>query len=148
MHEILDTPRGERVKRSLASTLKVLEAQLAALDRDVGSAASGSLTWRTAEDLPTSILGIGDVTARKLNAGLAELDRLGRHRIAALVGIARIDIYGGLCRGRRVIAGGRGAMRSALFMATLKTIHRNAAIRDHDSSLVAPGRAKQLAIVA
>ncbi len=80
--------RSRRVQKSLAATLKVLEAQLAALDRDIDGAVRGSPAWREADDLLTSVPGVGDVTSRTLIADLPELGQIGRRRIAATVGVA------------------------------------------------------------
>jgi transposase len=83
--------RGKRVQRSLAATLKVIEAQIAALDRDIDDAVRGSPAWLAAEDLLISVPGVGDITARTLIAELPELGRLDRRRIAALVGVAPVN---------------------------------------------------------
>ncbi len=140
--------RGKRVQKSLAATLKLLETQLAALDRDIGDAVRGSPAWRAAEDLLTSVPGVGNVTARTLIAELPELGHLDRRRIAALVGVAPINRDSGQWRGHRAIAGGRVAVRNTLFMATLTAIRWNPAIRAHYARLVAAGRPKKLAVVA
>jgi transposase len=140
--------RGKRVQRSLAATLRVLEAQLAALDRDIGDSVRGSPVWRAAEDLLTSVPGVGGITAHTLIAELPELGRLDRRRIAALVGVAPLNRDSGAWRGHRAIAGGRAAVRNTLFMATLTAIRWNPAIRAHYTRLVAAGRPKKLAIVA
>jgi len=107
-----------------------------------------SPVWRAAEDLLTSVPGVGDVTARTLIADLPELGRLDRRRIAALVGVAPLNRDSGQWRGHRAIAGGRTAVRNTLFMATLTAIRWNPAIRAHYTRLVAAGRPKKLAIVA
>ena len=140
--------RARRVQRSLAATLKVLEAQLAALDRDIDGTVRGSPAWRAAEDLLTSVPGIGDLTARTLIAELPELGHLDRRRIAALVGVAPVNRDSGQWRGHRAIAGGRAAVRNTLFMATLSAIRWNPVIRDHYARLAEAGRPKKLAIIA
>lgn len=140
--------RGKRVHKSLAAVLKLLEAELAALDRDLDGAVRASPVWRAAEDLLTSVPGVGDITARTLIADLPELGRLGRRRIAAMVGVAPINHDSGAWRGHRAIAGGRVAVRNILFMATLTAIRWNAPIRAHYLRLVDRGRPKKLAIVA
>ena len=140
--------RARRVKKSLAATLKVLEAQLAALDRDIDGAVRGSPAWRDADDLLTSVPGVGDVTARTLIAELPELGQLDRRRIAALVGVAPVNRDSGQWRGHRAIAGGRVGVRNTLFMATLSAIRWNPVIRGHYLRLVEAGRPKKLAIIA
>src|SRR3954451_20967439 len=75
------------------------------------SARRSSPVWREAEALLKSVPGIGDVTARTLLAELPELATIGRHQLAALVGVAPINRDSGLMRGRRTIAGGRTSVR-------------------------------------
>lgn len=140
--------RAARIQRSLKATLKVLEAQLAAIDRDIDDSVRGSPVWRAAEELLTSVPGIGDVTARTLIAELPELGRLGRRRIAALVGVAPVNRDSGQWRGHRAIAGGRPGVRRTLFMATLAAVRWNPVLRAMYQRLVARGRPKKVALVA
>lgn len=118
--------RGPKARRTLEATSKTLEAQLAELDREIDGMVRGSSAWRAADDLPTSVPGIGGVTARTLIAELPELGRLDRRRIAALLGIAPINRDSGQMRGSRAIAGGTTTLRNALFMATLNAIIKTA----------------------
>ena len=71
----------------------------AALHREINDQVRGSPAWREAEDLLTSVPGVGPITARTLIAELPELGRIARRRIAALVGIAPINRNGGASRG-------------------------------------------------
>lgn len=80
--------RGRPVRKRLAAILKALEAQRAALDRDIDTTLRGSPVWQATENLLTSVPGVGDITARTLIAELPELGVLDRRRIAALVGAA------------------------------------------------------------
>lgn len=137
-----------RVRRTIETTRKILEAQLAALDKDIDDAVRGSPVWRAADDLLTSVPGIGAITARTLIADLPELGRLDRRRIAALVGVAPINRDSGQMRGHRAIAGGRTAVRNVLYMATLVATRWNPVIKAHYARIVQAGRPKKLAIVA
>jgi transposase len=89
-----------------------------------------------------------EFTARTLIADLPELGSLDRRRIAALAGIAPINRDSGQMRGRRTIAGGRTAVRNALYMAALNAIQRNPVIKAHYAALVARGCPKKVALVA
>ncbi len=140
--------RSPRVQRTIRATSKTLEAQLAELDRDINDTVRGSPVWRDADDLLTSVPGVGDVTARTLIADLPELGQLDRRRIAALVGVAPVNRNSGHMRGRRTIAGGRTVVRDALYMATLSATRWNPVIRQHYESLVGRGRPKKVALVA
>jgi transposase len=140
--------RTPKVRRTLEATLKTLEAQLTELDREIDGAVRGSPAWRAADDLLTSVPGIGNITARTLIAELPELGRLDRRRIAALVGVAPFNRDSGQMRGHRTIAGGRTAVRNVLFMATLTAIRWNPVIKAHYAQLTERGRPKKVAIIA
>lgn len=140
--------RDPRVRSSIDATLKILAAQLAGLDHDIDATVKGSPVWRAMDDLLTSVPGVGEITARTLIAGLPELGKLDRRRIAALVGVAPVNCDSGQMRGRPSVAGGRGDVRSVLFMATLVAARWNPVIRQHYQALVARGRPKKVALVA
>ena len=140
--------RNPRVQRMLKATLKTLSAQLTELDHDIDDTVRRSPIWRAADDLLTSVPGIGDVTAHTLIADLPELGQLDRRRVAALVGVAPINRDSGQMRGKRTIAGGRVEVRNALYMATLAAIRWNPVINKHYHGLVDRGRPKKVALVA
>jgi transposase len=140
--------RNPRVQRTLKATLETLEAQLAELDRDIDDTIKRSPVWRAADDLLTSVPGVGDVTAHTLIADLPELGQLDRRRIAALVGVAPINRDSGQMRGKRTIAGGRADVRNALYMAALSAVRWNPVISKQYRSFVERGRPKKVALVA
>ena len=140
--------RNARVQRMLRTTVNALTAQLAELDRDIDDTIKRSPVWRAADNLLTSVPGIGDVTAHTLIADLPELGQLDRRRLAALVGVAPINRDSGQMRGKRTIAGGRTEVRNTLYMATLSAIRWNPVISRHYKSLVERGRPKKVALVA
>ena len=140
--------RNARVQRRLRSTLKTLQAQRVELDHDLDDTIKRSPVWRAADDLLTSVPGVGDVTAHTLIADLPELGQLNRRRIAALVGVAPINRDAGQMRGKPTIAGGRTDIRNAPYMATLAATRWNPVIRAHHKSLIERGRPKKVALVA
>jgi transposase len=140
--------RSPQVLRGLDRTLAALQAALSELDREIDNTVRGSPAWRAAEDLLTSVPGIGDITARTLIADLPELGRLDRRRIAALVGVAPVNRDSGSLRGHKAIAGGRTGVRKVLYMATLSAIRWNPIIKDHYRQLVERGRPKKVALIA
>jgi transposase len=144
----LHQARNPDIQRLLRATLRVLKTQLAELDHHVDDIVRRSPVWRAADDLLTSVPGVGDITSHTLIANLPELGQLDRRRIAALVGVAPLNRDSGQMRGRRTIAGGRTAVRNALYMATLSAIRWNPVISKHYQSLVDRGRPKKVALVA
>jgi transposase len=143
-----DQAVDKQLTRRLERHIGFLEKELAELDSDIGQAIKASPVWCETEALLKSVPGIGDVTARTLLAQLPELGTIGRHQIAALVGIAPINRDSGLMRGRRSIAGGRTSVRGVLYMAALTAIRRRSPFRPFYDRLTQRGRPKKVALVA
>ena len=77
---------------------------------------------RRKRDVITSVPGVSDGTANQLIADLPELGRLGRQRIAKLVGVAPLADDSGPRKGARHIRGGRRPVRNALYMAAFNAM--------------------------
>lgn len=137
-----------RVQQRIARHLKVLEQELAELDRDLGQLLRQSPLWREQEDLLRSVPGIGPTLAATLLAQLPELGSLGRRQIAALAGVAPLNRDSGTLRGKRTTWGGRASLRAALYMATLAATRWNPAIRAFYLRLCGTGKAKKVALTA
>jgi transposase len=140
--------RAAQLQHRIAGHVAWLRQALGELDRDIAQLIRSSPVWRAQETLLTSMPGIGDVTAQALIADLPELGQLDRRRIAALVGLAPFNRDSGQWRGRRMIGGGRPAVRRALYMATIVAIPYNPAIAAGYQRLVSGGRPKKVALVA
>jgi transposase len=138
----------KRLARKLDRHVAFLDKELVAIDRDIGEAVKSSPVWRATEALLKSVPGIGDITARTLLAEVPELGVVGRHQIAALVGVAPMNRDSGLMRGRRAIAGGRTSVRTVVYMAALTAIRCNPVFRAFYDRLVTRGRPKKVALVA
>jgi transposase len=137
-----------RVVRAIDRHLELLQGELRELDGDIDGAIRGSPAWQADADLLASVPGIGPVTLRTLIAELPELGRLDRRKIAALVGVAPINRDSGTMRGRRSIAGGRPAVRTALFMAALVASRKNPIIAPYYAKLRAAGKTGKQALTA
>lgn len=140
--------RGPTVLAGIERTLAALRRELAELDREIDDQIKGSPAWRAAENLLTSVPGIGPITARTLIAELPELGRIDRRRLAALVGVAPVNRDSGAMRGHRAIAGGRTEVRNVLFMAALTATRHNPVIRALYARLRQRGRPAKAALVA
>lgn len=140
--------RSPTVLKGIERTLAALRAELAELDRELDDQIKGSPVWRAAENLLTSVPGIGPITARTLIAELPELGRIDRRRLAALVGVAPVNRDSGAMRGHRAIAGGRTEIRNVLFMAALTATRNNPVIRALYARLRQRGRPAKAALVA
>jgi transposase len=139
---------SSRIKASIRAVLATIERQIASIDDDLDDRITRSPAWKEKEDLLTSVPGVGPLTARTLLACLPELGTISRQAIAALVGVAPFNRDSGSMRGKRAIWGGRGAVRSALYMAALVASRYNPIVKGYYAKLLAAGKPKKLALVA
>jgi transposase len=134
----------ERIDKHLAW----LDTEITALDQELSDRIQQDPTWVAKEAVVDSAPGVGTVTAHALLIDLPELGVLNPKQIAALVGVAPFNHDSGRLRGKRTIRGGRYAVRSVLYMATLSATRYNSVIRTFYERLLAAGKAKKVALVA
>ena len=137
-----------RIKKSIARLVRALEKELASVNSDIDDAVRGSPAWRDKEDLLASVPGIGPIIARTLIADLPELGSLDRKKIAALAGLAPFTRQSGQWQGRSFIGGGRGSVRTALFMGAMAARRHNPILKAFFGRLVAAGKPKMVALIA
>jgi len=136
-----------RVRKSIARHIASLEKELPIIDGDIDTMVRGSPVWREKEDLMVTFPGVGRGIARTMLADVPELGRLTRREIASLVGYAPFTRQSGQWKGKSMIAGGRPAARSAIFMAAMCAIRCNPVLRVFYQRLIARGKAKMVALV-
>lgn len=119
---------------------KVVEAEMTTLVRQSNK--------RALFDLLTSVPGVGALLACTLIANLRELGALTRREIASLVGVAPMNNDSGRRRGHRFVTGGRGAIRTVLYMATLTASRFNSAIKAFYARLRDAGKPPKVALTA
>ena len=137
-----------RVRRRLQVHVRWLIRELAGVDEGLDQALRDSPLWRAQEDLLRSVPGVGPGLTRTLLADLPELGTLSRQQIATLVGVAPLNRDSGTWRGRRGTWGGRGAVRTALYMSALTATRYNPSLRSFYQRLCAAGKAKKVALTA
>ena len=140
--------RDRQLQRHISAHVRWLTKALAVLDRDLHHTIQATPVWRDKDELLTSVPAVGPVVAHTLIAEVPELGQLGRRQIAKLIGVAPLNRDSGTLRGRRCIAGGRGAVRAVLYMAALVAVRHNPVIAIFYARLTAAGRPKKVALVA
>lgn len=140
--------RPGRVRTSLAHIVTTLQDELRKLDRDINTTVRGTPVWRDKEDLLASVPGVGPVTARTLLAEMPEPGSFTPKQVAAMAGLAPFTRQSGKWRGRSFIGGGRGTVRTALFMAALVAAHHNPVLKTFYRRLLATGKPKLVALIA
>lgn len=136
------------VRRDITAHIAWLTKRLKDVDGDLQAAIEASDFWRLKDEVIRSVPGAGRVLSLTLLASLPELGRLNRREIAALAGVAPFNRDSGVWRGERHIFGGRAAVRTVLYMATIAAIRCNPVIRDFHGRLRAAGKKPKVAITA
>lgn len=139
---------GKDAQKSFKRLLAALRRELENLDADLDDYIRKSEVWRVRESLLRSVPGVGPTVARTLLADMPELGTLDRRQIAALAGLAPWTRQSGQWRGKSFIGGGRGKVRTALFMAALVASRHNPVLKAFRDKLVESGKPKKVAIVA
>jgi transposase len=136
------------VRKNIKKHIEWLERQLRANESGLREAVEGSSAWQAKRDLLGEVKGVGEITSLSMIGLLPELGTLDRKQIVALVGVAPFARDSGTLRGRRTVWGGRAAVRSVLYMATLTAVRWNPVLRAFYTRLRAARKLKKVAIVA
>lgn len=138
----------ESTQERISDHIVWLQEERGDLDKEIDKFINQTPIFRQKQEILQSTPGIGVVTSAILIADLPELGQLSRQKVAALVGVAPFNNDSGPRRGRRRVKGGRVAIRSTLYMATLSSIQYNPIIQSFYQRLVKRGKEKMVAIVA
>jgi len=138
---------GKMVRR-IKAHMTWLRKECTVIDEALDSAIEKHPVWQKISRLLKSVPGVGPVVTRTLIAGLPELGKLSRRRIASLVGVAPINRDSGMMKGKRTTWGGRADIRSVLYMAALVASKSNPVIRPYYQGLIARGKLPKVALTA
>lgn len=140
----VDKAAKASIKRALGfltKELKSLDAQITAALKEVPEIQSKMRALKQQK-------GVGPVLLAALIALVPELGTLNRRTVAALIGVAPFNNDSGEASKKRSIKGGRCAVRSVLYMATLAAIRTNGTIKTLYRRLVRRGTIKMVAVIA
>ncbi len=137
-----------RSKDWIEQTLRFLCGQRQTVVDEMTACIEADADLAAKAEVLMSLKGIGLRTACFLLADLPELGLIEKAQIAKLVGVAPLNRDSGQMRGKRMIAGGRGPIRDALYVAALSAIRFEPAIRAFNANLRNRGKPGKLAIVA
>jgi len=136
------------VRKSIVATIRGLKRALAEVEGQLQAAIKRSPLHQAKAALLAQVPGVGPQLARCLIAEVPELGRLGRREIASLIGVAPHAHESGKFKGRRMIWGGRGAVRTTLYMAMLSATRHNPVLAPFYRRLLERGKSKKLALIA
>lgn len=139
-------PKG--VRKEIQKHIEWLEARVQLMNRQISDAIKKSPVWREKDCILQSTPGVGPVLSVSLLAGVPELGKLNRQKLAALVGVAPLNRDSGLFKGTRKVWGGRAQVRAVLYMAAVSATRANPVIRAFYQRLIAAGKKPKVAITA
>lgn len=128
--------------------IDTIEIQVKSLDTQIRQLIESDDDFSNIDQLLQSVPGVGNVASSTLVAELHELGKGDRRQISALVGVAPFNRDSGMLKGTRSIRGGRAAVRSALYMATITAVRSNPVIKTFAARLKAAGKKNKVIIVA
>lgn len=136
------------VRVSLESHLAALKEQLALIEKEIRTLTRRDEAFNKRSRLMQTLAGIGAVASQTILAFLPELGHVPTPRAVALAGLAPYDRDSGKERGKRRIVGGRGQIRTCLYMAALAAIRSHAHFREFAERLTRRGKPFKVAITA
>jgi transposase len=139
---------SKEVKQRIKAHITWLQKELADTDRDIMAMIKKEPEWREKDNILQSVPGVGPTLSATIIGSLPEIGTLNRRQIAALVGVAPLNRDSGKFHGRRRVWGGRGRVRTVLYMATLVATRHNPVIRHFYERLCAAGKGKKVALTA
>ena len=134
--------------QSIRQVLDLLRKELKKLDAKIARLIEADDDWRNKAELLQSVPGVGPGTSASLVAELPELGKLNRQQIASLVGLAPFSRDSGQFCGQRSIWGGRGSVRSALYMAAFNAKRCNPIIQAFADRLKQAGKRTKVILTA
>ncbi len=135
-------------RRQSRSLLSLMEKQVTECDKAIAELIAADEKLQAKADRLQTIPGVGFVTASVTLAAMPELGTLSDEAVAALAGVAPYNVDSGTRTGGRHIAGGRTAVRCALYMATLSAVRYDAILKAFYLKLRAAGKKPKVALVA
>jgi transposase len=136
------------VRGSVERIIAILKEEKKKLDEQIRELMREQKGWQEQSEILGSAPGVGPVTTATLLAELPELGKMDRKKIAALVGVAPMNYDRGKKRGYRKTKGGRGDVRSVLYMSTLVATRHNPLIQSQYQQMLKRGKLKKVALTA
>lgn len=144
----LGTVQGVDLRSQIRQRFAQIERHITKTDALIGEALGVIPEELERVRLMKTLAGVKDITANTLAALLPELGKLNRRAIAALAGLAPFDHDSGKMKGKRCIRGGRGTVRTALYMAARAAALSKSPLGDFYRRLIDEGKMPKVATVA
>lgn len=135
-------------KKQSRQLVVFLEKQLEQCDKEIATLIDQDQALKSKSARLDAIPGVGPVTAAVILAEMPELGHLNNQTAAALAGVAPYKGDSGDLSSPRHIAGGRSAVRCALYMATLSAVRHDRILKTFYTRLRSAGKKPKVALTA
>jgi transposase len=139
---------GQVLRLRLEGQVAFLEKELTATDRLIQEQVDHDDTLRRKAARLRELKGAGPVLTATLLAYVPELGEIESSQLSALIGVAPFARDSGRSHRARHVRGGRGVVRTVLYMAAVAAIRHNRVLREFFGRLVSAGKPKPVALVA
>jgi transposase len=136
------------LRRELKRRIAAADTHIARLETEITRLIKTDPALVRRVEILQSIPCVAEITACAMAVGLAEMGACTNKKIALLVGLAPVARDSGDISGQRHIKGGRGHVRSAVYMAALSAITWNPDLKLFYARLIAKGKLKKVALTA
>lgn len=126
----LKNPSLELCAKDIKVHIKFMTKQIKTLEKKIQELIDNDDDLNKKAKIIESVPGVGKTTAAIIIAEMPELGKIENKKVAALVGVAPYTKQSGQYRGKAVIAGGRGVVRAAIYMAALVASRYNPAMKE------------------
>lgn len=140
--------RNQVVLAHLRARLRQVEKQIDQIDVELRRLVTEDADLVRRYEVLMSIPGIGPIAAVAMIVEMPELGTLSGKEAASLAGLAPITHESGKWKGRSKIGGGRGALRTTLYMPALVSIRYNPQLGQVYRTLSDAGKPAKVAITA
>ena len=144
----LEKPSSVLMRKNIEKHIAWLTKEIKHLERDIQNKVKESSKLSKLAKLYQSIPGVGLLTSLHLISNLPELETSSSKTLSSLVGVAPFNRDSGKMRGKRYIRGGRGRIRSYLYLSSLSAIRYNPLIKKFYNKLKQKGKPSKVALVA
>lgn len=136
------------IAKDIASLIVVLTRRIVKIEAEIVAHIDAHDHLRQRNEQLRSVPGVGPVVAATLLAKLPELGRINRRAIANLAGLAPHACDSGHMRGKRMVWGGRSAVRRALYAAAFIASRHDHGLKAYRQKLNDAGKPFKVVIIA
>ena len=144
----LGAARTAFLRAELSRRIKTADTYIKRLDREIDRLIAADPMLLRRREIIQSIPGVGPVAAIAMAIGLAEMGSCSNKKITLLAGLAPIADDSGDSSSPRHIKGGRGHVRTAIYMAAVAAARCNSDFKTLFHRLTTAGKKPKVALTA